>query len=104
MKKKSIGIMLVATTLSVALSACGGSQNAASEGMTQQEETVASPAERKDDSDDIFVQKIDGLSTDFIRGMDASSVLVEENSGVKYYDFEGNECDVFKTLSYECCR
>ena len=31
--------------------------------------------------------------------MDASSVLVEENSGVKYYNFDGEEQDVFQTLA-----
>ena len=31
--------------------------------------------------------------------MDASAVLVLENSGVKYYNFDGEEQDVFKTLS-----
>lgn len=44
-------------------------------------------------------QPIENLPEDFIFGMDASSVLVEENSGVKYYDFDGNEQDVFKTLA-----
>ncbi len=48
---------------------------------------------------DIFVKKIDGLSDSFIRGVDISSVISEENSGVKYYDFDGNEQDIFKTLS-----
>ena len=57
---------------------------------------------KQDDLDleeQIFVRKIENLSEDFICGMDASSVLVEENSGVRYYDFDGNEADVFKTLS-----
>ncbi len=36
---------------------------------------------------------------DYIYGVDASSVLVEENSGVRYYDFAGNEADVFQTLA-----
>lgn len=47
----------------------------------------------------IFVEPIEGISDDFIRGMDASSVLVEEKSGVKYYNFEGKEQDVFQTLA-----
>ena len=48
---------------------------------------------------DIFVEKVDGLTPDFICGMDASSVLVEENSGVKYYNFQGQEADVFETMA-----
>lgn len=31
--------------------------------------------------------------------MDASSVLAEEKSGVKYYNFDGEEQDVFQTLA-----
>lgn len=48
---------------------------------------------------DIIVEPIPNISDDFIRGMDASSVLVCENSGVKYYNFNGEEQDVFNTLS-----
>lgn len=40
---------------------------------------------------DLYVDKIKGLSSDFIRGVDISSVVSEYNSGVKYYDFDGNE-------------
>ena len=40
---------------------------------------------------DLYVDKINGLSSDFIRGVDISSVVSEYNSGVKYYDFDGNE-------------
>ena len=32
-------------------------------------------------------------------GMDASSVISLENSGVKFYDFDENEEDVFKVLA-----
>lgn len=47
----------------------------------------------------IYVEPIPGISDEFIRGMDVSSVLVEENSGVKYYGFDGKEQDVFKTFA-----
>ena len=47
----------------------------------------------------VFVEPVKDLADDFYLGMDASSVLVEENSGVKYYDFDGNEADPFKTMS-----
>lgn len=47
----------------------------------------------------VQIDPILGISDDFIRGMDASSVLVLENSGVTYYDYEGKEQDVFKTLA-----
>ena len=48
---------------------------------------------------DIYVEPIDGISDDFIRGMDASAVLSVENSGAKYYNFDGEEQDVFETLA-----
>lgn len=32
-------------------------------------------------------------------GVDLSSVLVEENSGVKFYNFDGEVQDVFKTFA-----
>ncbi|MCH5157150.1 MAG: glycosyl hydrolase 53 family protein [Clostridiales bacterium] len=50
-------------------------------------------------SDTLYVKKVDGLSKDFVMGMDASSVISLEDSGVKYYDFDGNEADVFKVLA-----
>ncbi|MBQ3231634.1 MAG: glycosyl hydrolase 53 family protein, partial [Clostridia bacterium] len=47
----------------------------------------------------LYVRKIENLPDDFIFGMDASSVIALEDSGVKYYDFDGNEEDVFKVLA-----
>lgn len=48
---------------------------------------------------DVVVEPVEGIPDDFIRGMDASSVLAEENSGVIYYNYEGEEQDVFMTLA-----
>nr|WP_297708419.1 glycosyl hydrolase 53 family protein [uncultured Butyrivibrio sp.] len=77
--------------------------SASDNGTENGDQALSDNDEAKENSvpqyDDIFVEKIDSLSADFICGMDASSVLVEEASGVKYYDFDGQECDVFKTLS-----
>ena len=47
----------------------------------------------------LYVKKVDGLPEDFIFGMDVSSVLAEEASGVKYYDFDGRETDLFRLLA-----
>lgn len=41
----------------------------------------------------INVSKIDGVDSDFILGVDISSYLAERNSGVKFYDFDGNVLD-----------
>lgn len=68
---------------------------------TAEPDTEAATEAQPDDqqSAGIYVEPIEGISDDFIRGMDASSVLVEEKSGVKYYNFEGEEQDVFQTLA-----
>lgn len=62
--------------------------------LAQVEETAG-----KMPAGEIYIEPVEGITDDFIRGMDASSVLVEENSGVKYYNFDGEEQDVFQTLA-----
>lgn len=47
----------------------------------------------------VYVEPIENLSEDFIRGVDISSVLAEEESGVVYYDENGVEKDIFETLA-----
>ena len=47
----------------------------------------------------LYVQKVDNLPEDFIFGMDVSSLIAEENSGVKYYDFDGQEQDLLSILA-----
>ncbi len=41
----------------------------------------------------INVEKVNGLASDFIGGVDISSYRALKDSGVKYYDFAGNELD-----------
>ena len=50
-------------------------------------------------SDTLNVKKVENLPDDFIFGMDASCVPSLEKSGVKYYDFDGEEKDVYEILS-----
>ena len=50
-------------------------------------------------SDSLRVKRVEGLSKDFIFGMDASCVPSLEASGVKYYDHNNNENDVYKILA-----
>lgn len=47
---------------------------------------------------DIFVQKVEGLSPDFIKGVDVSSIIALEESGVQFYNEAGHEQDIFTTL------
>ena len=50
-------------------------------------------------SESLYVKKIEDLPEDFILGMDISSVLAEERSGVIYRGFDGEEQDIFLTLA-----
>lgn len=47
----------------------------------------------------IYVEPIEGLSDDFIKGMDVSTVIAQEASGVVYYNEAGEEEDLFKVLA-----
>lgn len=46
----------------------------------------------------ITVQKVEGLSEDFIHGVDVSTYISEVQSGVKYYDENGTEKNLFQIL------
>ena len=47
----------------------------------------------------LYVRKVENLPEDFIFGMDVSSVLALESSGVTYHDFDGAEADLFRILA-----
>ncbi|MBQ3898598.1 MAG: glycosyl hydrolase 53 family protein [Lachnospiraceae bacterium] len=49
--------------------------------------------------DGVFIAPLPGFTDDFIRGIDISSILSEEKSGVKYKNFRGEEEDLFKLLA-----
>nr|WP_144921828.1 glycosyl hydrolase 53 family protein [Paenibacillus bovis] len=59
----------------------------------QVNENIPEPVEA-----DIFVKRVAGLDDDFIKGVDISSIIALENSGVRFYDYDGKEQDIFKTL------
>lgn len=56
----------------------------------------AAAQDRKDPG--IFVEKVAGLPDDFILGVDLSSVLALEKSGVVFYNEKGAVQDIFQTL------
>ena len=62
------------------------------------EVTDVRPKEKIEGSS-VYVEKVEGLEEDFILGMDASCVPALEESGVKFYNFDGQEQDVFRTLA-----
>ncbi|MEF2616879.1 MAG: glycosyl hydrolase 53 family protein [Lachnospiraceae bacterium] len=112
--KQQFGTRLLALGLSVglvlgSLTGCGnqeqdtGSSNtlvtstdSASAGVTN---ITTFPLPEGPEESTIFVEPVDGISDDFYRGMDSSAVLALENSGVKYYNFDGEKQDVFMTLA-----
>ena len=57
------------------------------------------PAKKPVTSETLYVKPVENLPEDFILGMDVSSVLAEEQSGVRYYNFDGEEQDIFQTLA-----
>lgn len=63
------------------------------------EEVITFPLPDGPEESEIYIEPIENISDDFIRGMDASSVLVNENSGAVYYNYNGEEQDVFMTLA-----
>ena len=86
MKKRIVSLALIVIIVlpAVMLSSCG---------------KKSLVPDSKIEGSSLYVKKVDGLSEGFILGMDASSVIAEENSGVKYYDFDGSERDVFEVLA-----
>lgn len=42
---------------------------------------------------EVYVERVKGMSDDFICGVDVSSYITERNSGVVYYDYAGNALD-----------
>ena len=67
-------------------------------GCTPKPAVSYAPAGKLEGSE-LFVEKVENLPQNFIFGMDASQVPALEASGVKYYNAEGQEQDVFRTLA-----
>lgn len=78
-------------------SASVSTANSSKKAATIEVTTYPLPTTAEDSS--IYVEPIPNLSEDFIRGMDVSSILSEEKSGVKYYNADGEEQDVFTTMA-----
>ena len=55
-------------------------------------------ATKAKDAENITVLPVEGLSDDFIMGVDVSSLISLENAGVVYYDANGNKADVLDLL------
>lgn len=102
MKKKILSIIMLMAMCVSLLASCGdtgtgNSEDTGSAGDSEEVYKAELPTAMVDT--DIFVTPIEGISDDFIRGMDISSVLAQEASGVKYYNEKGEEEDLFKILA-----
>ena len=100
--KKSFKLLITSFLLTGCLFACGGGQTSSestSNDVISSEEINMDRTYEKIESDSLYVRKVENLDNDFIMGMDASSVISQEAAGVKYYDYDGKEEDVFKVLS-----
>ena len=80
------------------------SETEAAEAMTSERAADSQPAPAYPlpaaaEAAGIYVKPIPELADGFIRGMDVSSILSEEKSGVKYYNADGAEQDVFTTMA-----
>lgn len=49
--------------------------------------------------DDFYVEKVENLPEDFIKGVDISTLIAQEQSGVKYFDLLGQEVDLIPYLA-----
>ena len=100
MKKqlRLISLALVLVMLLLAASSCkknkgdGGSDGESSGGG------LVNSFDLDVSSDSLYVEKVENMPADFIMGMDASCVPALEASGVKYYDYDGSEKDVYEIL------
>ena len=84
--KRLAAVSLAVSMVIPALTGCG---------KTMVEKKAAAPIENPS----IYIAPIANYDDASIRGMDISSVLVEEASGVKYYNANGEEEDLFKILA-----
>ena len=94
--KKILSLALALILTAALLAACGGVEEAQNE--NQEEQTVLIPTEKIEGSS-LYVRKVENLPEDFIFGMDVSSLIAEEQSGVRYYDFDGQEKDLLQILA-----
>lgn len=110
---KRLFCLLCTFTLSLSITACGSDSTAGkadtakeateitSETATYSEEMeiLSFPLPSQAEESSIYVEPVEGMTDEFIRGMDASAVLSEEKSGVVYYNEKGEVQDVFQTLA-----
>ena len=121
-RKKQVYIALQMAVILLALTGCGAggtgvsspSQQSADTGSAQEQELEEKVMKSTDAAElstvryelpdaaeeaGVYVEPVEDLPEDFIRGVDISSVLAEEESGVVYYNGDGHEEDLFELLA-----
>lgn len=110
MKTKMKQLLAMGMVMSLTITCMTGCKESMAEVETTTESEAVTEADAGDkvqesvvsseeEASSLWTDAIKALPEDFILGMDASSVMVEENSGVTYYNFDGEEQDVFQTLA-----
>jgi arabinogalactan endo-1,4-beta-galactosidase len=84
---KKIFLLLMTVIPAALIVSCSGSLKP---------KNVSVPA---DNNANIFVEAVPNLPDGFMYGVDISTIIAQENSGVKFYGFDGKEQDIFKTLA-----
>ena len=88
-KRRVLQLVLLGTILTAGLLSGCGEKSA--------KEKFSMPTGPEEAS--IYVEPVEGISDDFIRGVDISSILAQEKSGVVYYNENGEAEDVFGILA-----
>ena len=88
-------LLLGACGAQTAPAAVPGEREAANEGERPEESLPGAGGAESE----LNVIKVENLPEDFILGMDVSSLIAEEDSGVRYYDFDGQEKDLLQILA-----
>lgn len=94
-KKKSAGRAVLCVAVFMAAWLMGGCANTGVHDKEVYKPDLPAAVEEAD----IYVEPIEGLSDDFIKGIDISSLIAEEESGVVYYNENGDEEDLLKILA-----
>ena len=92
-RKKLYALAVTALAAVMILTSCSSTPSVPSNtGSEENNETSVT-------SDSLYVEKVENLPEEFILGMDASCVPSLEAGGVRYYDHDGVEKDVYQILS-----
>lgn len=100
-QRRRAGAVALAAALATLVAVPVGASSATAATASSTSATTSTTAEPGDGPVDagIFVQKVEGLSPDFANGVDVSTVLSLEESGVVFRDASGAPADLFDVLA-----